>query len=91
MSDVTLSLKAIADELQKGYKDPTQVELDFEVAQSIEERLRSEGWVSPEGVRALVASAGGRIEVEEQTLIDPPAELRWTRNPVTGVHVVEVA
>lgn len=87
MSD---SLRAIAEELQNAYGVAALTQLDYDTASAIERRLRAEGWASPEDVRVLVASAGGRIEIDEHSVIDPPKEMRRTDDPVTGARVVEV-
>lgn len=66
------SARAIADVLQREYGDATQTVLDLRVAGAIVAELRALGWADPGEVRAIVAAAGGRVEVPESILRDPP-------------------
>jgi hypothetical protein len=82
--------QVVVDEIQQGYGDATQTELDVRVARAIIDRLLSMGWADPESVRALVAGAGGRIEVARRVMADPPAELFAHDDPATLARVFEV-
>jgi hypothetical protein len=45
-------------------------------------------WARPEVVRAIVASAGGKVIISEATLIDPPPILQAWTDPATGNRVI---
>lgn len=79
----------VADVLQREYGDASQTVLDRKVAAAIIHHLREIGWFSPDEVRAVVASAGGRIDVQERHLVDPPAELHMSVDEFhTGVRTL---
>lgn len=58
--------------IQKTYGDATQTVLDRRCAEAIEAHIQKAGWTSPEITRAMVASAGGHIDLREADVLDPP-------------------
>lgn len=87
MNDIVTEIAGL---IQAGYEDATQTELDWQVARSIERRLRGLGWASPEEVRALVAAAGGRLVVPDNLLADPPGAIWTSRRESDFSTVLEV-
>lgn len=65
-------IQQIAGIIQSTYGDATQAELDRRCASAIYNHLIQSGWISPDIVRALIASAGGEIHLQEEFLLDPP-------------------
>lgn len=84
MSDVQI----VMDALQDAYGDASQTVLDRRAAEAALKALRSVGWASPDEVCTLVASAGGRIVLDDRYLRDPPAELFVCDDPATMRRVV---
>jgi hypothetical protein len=84
----TDAVRAIREEIQRGYGDATQTVLDHQVAGAILERLRGMGWFSPEEVRTVVASAGGRVLVDTRRMADPPSELFVTDDFASGGKIL---
>ena len=69
---MTRLINEITGIIQVTYGDATQTPLDRECACRIIDHLRQSGWVSPDVVCAMVASAGGSIDIQEEHLADPP-------------------
>lgn len=69
--------------IQTTYGDATQTVLDDQCARNIETYLARHGWASPEWVKAIVASAGGEVTIDERHLTDPP-ELMVSTDRATG-------
>lgn len=68
----------VASVIREGYQDATTSALDRMVAEGILKALRDAGWATPDEVRAIVAGAGGRVEVPFNIAVDPPPVLtRW--------------
>lgn len=78
----------VASVIQKGYQDATQTVLDRMVSEDIVEALRAAGWATPEEVRAIVAAAGGRVEVSLAVACDPPAQITRWRDVATGSTIL---
>lgn len=90
MTSGTDAVTAIREEIQSGYGDATQTVLDSRVASAIVKRLRDMGWAAPDEVRALIACAGGRIVLDERTMMDPPGTMYMTEDPATMTRSVFV-
>ncbi len=82
--------------IQRAYGDASQTVLDRECALAIIRHLREEGWSPPETVAAIVAAAGGRVEVSDDLLaedhdllasrtFDPPAMVLQSRTAARPV------
>lgn len=68
--------QVVADVLQRAYGDATQVTLDHQAAAAVLNELGRRGWAAPEYVAALVASAGGHIDLQDRHLADPPSTVQ---------------
>lgn len=79
-----MSLQAdIRNIIQETYGDATQTVLDDECARRIVARVAQNG-VSWDVLATVVASAGGRVEIDDRYVFDPPQLLISTDAMSTG-------
>lgn len=75
--------------IQRTYGDATQATLDDRCAQAIVEHFE-QAWMSPRMLRALIASVGGTVTLDDRHLMDPPELLVSHRDPMTGDQKLSV-